>query len=66
MLVFIAVILVFLWLLGLITSYTMGGLIHILLLGAIAMILIRVVHNRYQWEQMRAEWKETELKPPVS
>ena len=39
----IAVILIVLWLLGLISSYTMGGFIHILLAIAIVVILIRVI-----------------------
>ncbi|MDP2680277.1 MAG: lmo0937 family membrane protein [Rhodoferax sp.] len=39
----IAVILVILWLLGLVTSYTAGGLIHALLVIAIMVILIRVI-----------------------
>jgi hypothetical protein len=42
----IAVILVILWLLGFVTSYTMGGLIHILLVIAIVVILIRVIQGR--------------------
>jgi hypothetical protein len=42
----IAVILVILWLLGLVTSYTMGGLIHALLVIAIVVILIRVIQGR--------------------
>ncbi len=42
----IAVILVVLWLLGLVTSYTMGGLIHGLLVIAIVVILIRVIQGR--------------------
>ena len=42
----IAVILVVLWLLGLVTSYTMGGLIHGLLVIAIVIILIRVIQGR--------------------
>jgi hypothetical protein len=42
----IAIILVILWLLGLVTSYTMGGLIHILLVIAIVMILVRVIQGR--------------------
>jgi hypothetical protein len=42
----IAVILIILWLLGLVTSYTMGGLIHILLVIAIVMILLRVIQGR--------------------
>ena len=42
----IAVILIILWLLGLVTSYTMGGFIHILLIIAIVMILVRVIQGR--------------------
>jgi Family of unknown function (DUF5670) len=42
----IAVILVVLWLLGLVSSYTMGGVIHILLVAAIVVILVRVVQGR--------------------
>jgi Family of unknown function (DUF5670) len=42
----IAVILVVLWLLGLVTSYTVGGLIHILLVIAIVVILLRVIQGR--------------------
>jgi hypothetical protein len=42
----IAVVLLVLWLLGLVTSYTMGGFIHILLLLALAAVLIRVIQGR--------------------
>ena len=42
----IAVVLVLLWAVGLMTSYTMGGLIHILLVIAIIAILIRVISGR--------------------
>lgn len=42
----IAVILVVLWLLGEVTSYTLGGFIHILLLLAVAAVLIRVIQGR--------------------
>ncbi len=42
----IAVILVVLWLLGFVTSYTMGGFIHILLVLAIVVILVRVIQGR--------------------
>jgi hypothetical protein len=42
----IVVILVILWLLGLITSYTMGGFIHILLVLAIIVILYNVISGR--------------------
>jgi hypothetical protein len=40
------IVLVVLWLLGLVTSYTMGGLIHALLVIAIVVILIRVIQGR--------------------
>ena len=46
MLYTIAVVLVILWLLGLVTSYTMGGFIHILLVIAIVVILLRVISGR--------------------
>jgi hypothetical protein len=46
MLTTIAVILVVLWLLGLVSSYTMGGFIHLLLVLAIAIVLIRVIQGR--------------------
>jgi hypothetical protein len=46
MLYTIAVVLVVLWLLGLVTSYTMGGVIHILLAIAITIILINVFSGR--------------------
>ena len=42
----IAVVLVILWLLGFVTAYTMGGLIHILLVLAVVVILIRVIQGR--------------------
>jgi len=42
----IAVILIILWLLGFVTSYTMGGFIHILLVLAVVAILIRLVQGR--------------------
>jgi hypothetical protein len=42
----IAVILIVLWLLGLVSSYTLGGFIHILLVIAIVVILIRVLGGR--------------------
>ena len=46
MLYTIAVVLVVLWLLGLVTSYTMGGFIHILLVVAVIMILLQVIQGR--------------------
>ena len=42
----IFVVLVVLWALGLVTSYTMGGFIHVLLVLAIAVVLIRVIQGR--------------------
>jgi hypothetical protein len=42
----IAIVLLILWVLGLVSSYTMGGLIHILLVIAIVVILIRVIQGR--------------------
>ncbi len=45
MLITILVLLVVLWLLGVVTSYTLGGFIHILLVIAIALILIRIIQG---------------------
>ena len=42
----IAMILIILWLLGLVSGYTMGSFIHILLVVAIVMILVRVIQGR--------------------
>jgi hypothetical protein len=42
----IAVILIVLWLLGLVTSYTLGGFIHVLLVIAIVVVLINVIQGR--------------------
>jgi hypothetical protein len=46
MLEIIAVTLVVLWLLGLVSSYTMGGFIHVLLVIAVVVILVRVLRGR--------------------
>ncbi len=46
MLYTIAVILIILWLLGLVTSYTVGGFIHILIVVAIIMVLVRLISGR--------------------
>jgi hypothetical protein len=46
MLLTIAVILIVLWLLGVVTAYTMGGLIHVLLVIAIVAVLLRVIRGR--------------------
>ena len=40
------IILLVLWLLGMVTSYTMGGLVHILLIVAIVIVLLRVIQGR--------------------
>ena len=42
----IAVVLLLLWALGLFTSYTMGGFIHVLLVIAVVVVLIRVIQGR--------------------
>jgi hypothetical protein len=42
----LAVILIILWLLGIVTSYTMSGFIHILLVIAIVVVLVRVIQGR--------------------
>jgi hypothetical protein len=42
----IAVILLVLWVLGLVSSYTMGGFIHVLLVIAIVVVLVRVIQGR--------------------
>jgi hypothetical protein len=46
MLYTIAVVLLLLWILGLVTSYTMSGLIHILLVIAIVVVLLRIISGR--------------------
>lgn len=46
MLMLIAIILIVLWLLGIVTSYTIGGFIHILLVVAIIVILIRIIRGK--------------------
>jgi len=46
MLYTIAVVLLILWLLGLVTSYTMGGFIHILIVVAIVVVLLRIISGR--------------------
>ena len=42
----IVIVLLVLWLLGLVTSYTLGGLVHILLVVAVVMVLVRVIQGR--------------------
>jgi hypothetical protein len=46
MLYTIAVVLLVLWLLGLVTSYTMGGFVHVLLVVAVIMILVNLISGR--------------------
>ena len=46
MLYTIAVVLLVLWLLGLVSGYAIGGLIHILLVVAVVMVLLRVIQGR--------------------
>ena len=46
MLYTVAVILIVLWLLGLLSSYTMGGFVHVLLVIAIVVVLVRVIQGR--------------------
>ena len=46
MLYTIAVVLLLLWLLGLVSSYTMGGFIHVLLVIAVVMILVNLISGR--------------------
>ncbi len=46
MLYTLAVILLILWLLGLVSSYTLGGFIHILLVAAVVLLLVRLIQGR--------------------
>ena len=46
MLYTIAVVLIILWALGLVTAYTMGGFVHILLVIAVVVVLLRVISGR--------------------
>jgi Family of unknown function (DUF5670) len=46
MLYTIAVVLIILWLLGLVSSYTMGGFINVLLVVAIVLVLVRIIQGR--------------------
>ncbi len=46
MLYTVAVVLIILWLLGLVTSYTLSGFIHILLVVAVVVILLRIIQGR--------------------
>lgn len=42
----LALVLLVLWILGLVTAYTMGGLIHILLVVAVVVVLLRIIQGR--------------------
>jgi hypothetical protein len=42
----IVVLLVLLWLLGMVSSYTVGGLLHLLLVVAVAVVLVRIIQGR--------------------
>jgi len=46
MLYTVAVVMLVLWLLGLVTSYTMGGLIHVLLVIAVVVVLLNIIQGR--------------------
>jgi hypothetical protein len=46
MLYTIAIVLIVLWLLGFVSSYTMGGFIHVLLVIAIVLVLVRIITGR--------------------
>jgi hypothetical protein len=46
MLTTLLIVLVVLWLLGMVSSYTMGGFIHLLLVIAIVLVLVRVIQGR--------------------
>jgi hypothetical protein len=46
----IAAILLVLWLVGLLTSYTLGGFIHILIVVAVVVVLIRIIQGRRPWK----------------
>lgn len=46
MLTTLAIVLIVLWLLGFVSSYTMGGFIHVLLVVAIVMVLVRIINGR--------------------
>ncbi len=46
MLYTIAVVLLILWLLGLVTSYTLGGFIHVLLVVAVVMVIVNIISGR--------------------
>lgn len=46
MLMFLVVLLVVMWLLGMVTSYTLGGLLHVLLVIAVVFLLIRLIRGQ--------------------
>lgn len=46
MLYIIATVLIVLWVLGLVTSYTMGGFVHLLLVVAVVVVLLRIINGK--------------------
>lgn len=46
MLITLAVILLLLWLVGLVSAYTLGGFIHLLLIAAVVLVLVRLIQGR--------------------
>ncbi len=46
MLMTVAIVLIALWLLGMVSAYTMGGLIHVLLVVAVVVVLVRIIQGR--------------------
>ncbi|MBL0170184.1 MAG: lmo0937 family membrane protein [Gemmatimonadaceae bacterium] len=46
MLMTVAIVLIVLWLLGMVSAYTMGGLIHVLLVVAVIVVLVRLIQGR--------------------
>jgi multisubunit Na+/H+ antiporter MnhE subunit len=50
----IAIIFVLLWALGLITSFTMGGFIHVLIVAAVVLLLVRIIRGPDRNERRRA------------
>ena len=46
MLELVSALLVVLWIFGLVTSYTLGGFIHILIVAAVVIVLVRIIRNR--------------------
>ena len=47
----IALIFILLWALGLVTSYTLGGFIHVLVVAAVVLLLVRIIKGRFLGER---------------